>query len=286
MTVEPTLLKVLVTSRHWQRYETFCTEYEKAALQIDRRLHGTAPSKAQYYRWLSGQLKGGVPYPDACRVLEHMFPGRTAVELFGEHAVAVGERASDGGPVTAVPIIGQLADMAAVYTSRAEFSAKFPTRALLAGATSVRAAGLSLNMLTQHYPDESMRRLLKDGMTLRCLFLDPGGIAIRTREQEERHPPGALVGLTELNIAMLSERVGRQLPLEARERLQIRLYDETIRFNILLVDRELGVIQPYMPESRGTDSPTFVLEPARDSDGLFPVFEQVFESLWERSRPR
>ena len=285
MTAEPTLLKVLVSRRHWQRYETFCSEYEKAATQIDPRLRGTAPSKAQYYRWLSGQLKGGLPYPDACRVLEHMFPGQTVVDLFGEHSFEVHGSAPADGPVT-MPITGQLGDVAAVYTSRAEFSARLPTRALLAGATSVRAAGLSLNMLTQHYPDESMRRLLKEGMSLRCLFLDPGGTAIRTREQEEHHPPGALVGLTELNIAMLAERVGRELPPVARERLQIRVYDETIRFNILLIDRRVGVIQPYLPESRGTDSPTFVLEPARDGEGLFPVFEQVFESLWERSRLR
>ena len=64
------------------------------------------------------------------------------------------------------------------------------------------------------------------------------------------------------------------------------MYDETVRFNMLLVDRRVGGVQPYLPESRGTDSPTLVLEPARDGEGLFPVFEQVFESLWERGKPR
>jgi hypothetical protein len=77
-----TLLKVLLTQQHLQRYETFCAEYEKVALKIAPELCNTAPSKAQYYRWLSGQLKGGVPYPDACRVLEGMFSPWKVSELF------------------------------------------------------------------------------------------------------------------------------------------------------------------------------------------------------------
>ncbi|MBO0807342.1 MAG: hypothetical protein J2P32_03445 [Actinobacteria bacterium] len=78
-----TLLKVLLRQRHLQRYETFCVEYEKAALQIAP--DEVAPSKAQYYRWLSGHLKGGMPYPDACRVLESMFPPWTATDLLGPY---------------------------------------------------------------------------------------------------------------------------------------------------------------------------------------------------------
>jgi hypothetical protein len=79
----PTLLKVLLTERHWQRYETFRAEYERVAGQLAPDLPHTAPSRAQYYRWLSGQLKGRTPYPDACRVLEGMLPPWTADDLFG-----------------------------------------------------------------------------------------------------------------------------------------------------------------------------------------------------------
>lgn len=78
----PTLLKFLLTERHWQKYETFCGEYERVARDLDRHLQGTFPSAAQYYRWLSGKLKGGLPYPDACRVLEAMFPEWSAEALF------------------------------------------------------------------------------------------------------------------------------------------------------------------------------------------------------------
>jgi hypothetical protein len=90
MSPHPTLLKELLVARHWQKYETFCTEYDRAAAEIDRRLRATQPSRAQYYRWLAGQLKAGLPYPDACRVLEAMFPGHAAEELFRARPIELG----------------------------------------------------------------------------------------------------------------------------------------------------------------------------------------------------
>jgi len=77
----PTLLKVLLTQQHLQRYETFRDTYEQVAAQLAPEL--PAPSRAQFFRWLNGQLKRGAPHPDACRVLEGMFPSWTADDLFG-----------------------------------------------------------------------------------------------------------------------------------------------------------------------------------------------------------
>jgi len=82
MNQQGTLLKDLLVRQHRQKYETFCQEYDRAASTLGEDLRGTQPSRAQYYRWLSGQLKGGLPYPDACRVLEAMFPDWTAADLF------------------------------------------------------------------------------------------------------------------------------------------------------------------------------------------------------------
>jgi hypothetical protein len=75
-----TLLKELIRRRHWE-YGKFAAEYEKATAQSGE--HRWAPSRAQYYRWTSGQLKRGMPYPGACRTLEAMFTPWTASELFG-----------------------------------------------------------------------------------------------------------------------------------------------------------------------------------------------------------
>src|SRR5260370_8748101 len=77
-----TLLRELLHRRHL-KYETFRAEYEKVAKQIAPQ--DIPPSKTQFYRWLSGSLKGGIPYPHACRVLENMFPPWKAAELFGPY---------------------------------------------------------------------------------------------------------------------------------------------------------------------------------------------------------
>ncbi|MBO3752686.1 hypothetical protein J5X84_42115 [Streptosporangiaceae bacterium NEAU-GS5] len=81
MTAQPVRIKLLLEQQHWQTYRTFRKEYDKAAKGIDPELIGSAPSRAQFYRWVTGDIKG-LPFPDHCRVLERMFPGMTAAELF------------------------------------------------------------------------------------------------------------------------------------------------------------------------------------------------------------
>ncbi|MGH3912544.1 MAG: hypothetical protein ACRDTC_03915 [Pseudonocardiaceae bacterium] len=78
---EQTLLKVLLRARHWQKHSTFAREWDKIAKGIDPILVGTWPRHAQFYRWLRGELRE-LPYPDACRVLESMFPNYSVKSLF------------------------------------------------------------------------------------------------------------------------------------------------------------------------------------------------------------
>lgn len=78
---EPVVLKNLLRQKHWQTYSTFCMQYDKAARAIDASLVGSYPSRAQLHRWQAGDLKG-LPYPRHCQVLEAMFPGVTAAQMF------------------------------------------------------------------------------------------------------------------------------------------------------------------------------------------------------------
>lgn len=75
------LLKVLLKQRHLQSHRTFCKEYDKIAAEVDPDLKGRGPSKAQFYRWLSGELIG-LPHADHCRILEAMLPDWTVEQLF------------------------------------------------------------------------------------------------------------------------------------------------------------------------------------------------------------
>jgi hypothetical protein len=81
---KPVVLKVLLQHRHLQTHRAFCREYDKVAAKSDPTLRGGWPSKAQFYRWLSGELVG-LPYPDHCRILESMFPDWKVDQLFQAH---------------------------------------------------------------------------------------------------------------------------------------------------------------------------------------------------------
>jgi len=74
---EPTLLRTLITARHWQRYETFAVQFARAARKLadedgEEDLAKVSVSGRQFERWYGGKLRT-LPHPDACRILEHMF---------------------------------------------------------------------------------------------------------------------------------------------------------------------------------------------------------------------
>ncbi len=77
-------LKALIRQRHMS-YEAFCREWDRVAKSTDDALIGHYPGRAQYYRWLRGDLSHKRPYPDACRMLEAMFPGWSVEGLFSPH---------------------------------------------------------------------------------------------------------------------------------------------------------------------------------------------------------
>lgn len=179
-------------------------------------------------------------------------------------------------------IVGsQFADLTGIYASRSEFQATTSVASLFDDAREIKACGLSLNMLWQTYSDSRLQQIIEGGATLRCLFLDPHGQFIKQREAEEDYPEGQLSALTALNLGIM-ERLSERLTEDARARLQFAVYDEPIRFNVFLIDGQLCVAQPYLPQTRGVDSPTMLLRKRPSSGGLFPTFERVFTSLWER----
>jgi transcriptional regulator with XRE-family HTH domain/tetratricopeptide (TPR) repeat protein len=74
---QPTLLRALIAKRHWQNFRTFEAQFRRTARELAERerdpgLAKLTVSSRQWERWYSGNVKTE-PYPDACRVLEHMF---------------------------------------------------------------------------------------------------------------------------------------------------------------------------------------------------------------------
>jgi hypothetical protein len=179
----------------------------------------------------------------------------SAAQLFGicpDSQVPAHSAGVDPDPAT-VTLAGlaSTADVAAVFASRSQFADAADPLALIQSASRIRACGLSLNLICQQLPDQQLLRQLTDGTQLTCLFLDPAGEAITAREQEEEYPPGFLADLTRLNIQVMT-RLRDRLPSDARERL---------------------------------DSPTLLLRRSNALGGLYPVFEQVYDAIAERSKP-
>lgn len=75
-------LKALLQERRLHAYSAFVDEYVRCAKELSVPQH--APARTQYYRWVAGQVRD-LPRSYHCQVLEHMFPGWTAEELFGRH---------------------------------------------------------------------------------------------------------------------------------------------------------------------------------------------------------
>jgi hypothetical protein len=279
-----TVLKALLQQRHLQTVAAFNREYDRIAKKVHPDLVGYGPKRAQFYRWLSGDISG-LPYPDHCRILQLMFPSWTTAELFEEYSgspddlIRPQQPASD--PTGSEP---GLADVEAVFSNRLEFLRAMPPQELLKAAQTIDIAGLSLNMLCQQCSDSEIRRLLENGSVIRCLFLDPNGTSIRSREIEEGHPAGLLTNLTDTNIRTL-ERVHRRTTPDASGSLRIRTYDQPVRFNITIIDSTICVMQPYLPLARGVESPTFVARKSERS-GILEIFSEVFESMWMGAKER
>ena len=204
----PVRLRALLEQRHWRNHRTFCAEYEKAAILIDPRLRGTAPSRSQLYRWLSGEVKE-LPYGDHCRVLERMFPEWSARQLFelisADELSHITTRRPSFNSTEKIAQSAKFsasshedrpfADVTAVFVSRSEFAHSFSLDELLSDVSDIRAVGISLNLLCQNYGDRRLRSLLDHGCTIQCLFLEPHGDAIKTREHEKDYEPGLLSSL-------------------------------------------------------------------------------------------
>ena len=182
-----TVLAAVLEAQGLQRYGSFCAAYDKAAQKVDRKLVGTAPSRAQFHRWLTGGTRN-LPHTDHCRVIEQMVEGYLARELFSpcpDDGAPPPAQRSTGMAATTTGQQGfaasQQADVIGAFATRSDFMTRIQPQALFTDAHRIRAAGLSLNLICQQLPDQHLTRLISGGAQLTCLFLDPSGEAIKAR---------------------------------------------------------------------------------------------------------
>lgn len=91
-----TPLRAVCQQRHLQTYGSFRRAYESTARTLGRDFEGICPSEKTFRRWLTGDI-GELPRSEHCIVLEALFQGWTARQLFGLD-VPLMQRASPAVP--------------------------------------------------------------------------------------------------------------------------------------------------------------------------------------------
>lgn len=104
-------LKLLLEERHLHAYSEFVAEYNRRARDLGVPRQAAPPTKAQYYRWLGGEIQN-LPRGYHCAVLEQMFPGWTAKELFKSQHVPAADDV-----LTGVRSAVEAADLAGLWVT-------------------------------------------------------------------------------------------------------------------------------------------------------------------------
>jgi hypothetical protein len=160
---QPTLLRVLITERHWQKFPTFERQFRKSAAELsdqqgEPELRKVAVSARQFERWYAGQVKTE-PYPDACRVLEFMFrqPVRRLFAAAEAPAAAPPHAGIDVRSAGQQPDVMDLAERARLGMAEALVATARPDIDYLAEGVAQHAVDC-----VQTPPEQMLRRLIVD----------------------------------------------------------------------------------------------------------------------------
>ncbi len=280
----PTLLKVLLKQRHLQAHSAFRREYDKVAAKIDRDLVGRAPAKAQFYRWLSGELTG-VPYAHHCRVLEGMFPDWSVEQLFQPYSGSL-EFIPD--PAASRPVLaGRDAEATQMSNGTDEIVGTYPYRSrfpsekwweLFSNATDqIDLLGYTLYFLPLEHPGliDLLRRKCESGCVVRAAIADPASPHVANRDAEEKQPITLVV--------RINSTLQHFAPLADCENFQLRYQDIPLYNSVFRFDDDM-LMTPHLYATPGSAAPLLHLRRQTD-DGLFSRFADHFESVWTTTKP-
>jgi hypothetical protein len=301
------LLKVLLKQRHLQGHGAFCREYDRVAAKIEPELKGSWPSKAQFYRWLSGELTG-LPYAHHCRILESMFPDWTAEQLFQPYSGSLDFVPQPGTPRVekltpqSIPVntrSGQsmsgnespepeetpTAAMSAISPSEIvgtyPYRSRFPSSAwwdLISNATrQIDLLGYTLYFLSLEHPGlvDTLRAKCESGCIVRAAIADPASPHVAYRDKEEGQPITLVV--------RINSTIKHFTPLLDCENFEIHYQDIPLYNSIFRFDDEM-LVTPHLFATPGSSAPLLHLR-RLDDNGLFSRFASHFEEVWSTTRP-
>lgn len=282
MAAKPIVLKVLLQQRHLQTHSAFRREYDRVAEQLDKSLKAGWPSKAQFYRWLSGELVG-LPHVDHCRVLEGMFPGWTVAQLFEEADGAIGfvpepSAAPDAEPARPQPeATGQTEStpgpVVAFYQHRADTPKSLWMDLLRGARANIDLFANASLFLPEENPEaiEIIKQKAAGGVQVRIMLGDPDTPAMELRGQEERLFD-AIPGRIRMALAYYR-------PLVGVDGIEFRLHATSLYNSIFRYDNQMLVNQ-HIYGTYGYIAPILHLRRMAGAD-LFETYMRSFELIWQ-----
>lgn len=265
------LLKVLLKQRHIQGYRAFTKEYDKAAGKVDPELAGSGPSRAQYFRWLSGTMVG-LPYPHHLRVLEQMFPDWQAGQLFEPYSESIGFVSKPATQTRPKPAVDQSDEIVRIYPTRASVPYAVWNELIHSATKRVDVLVFSGQFLVEQYDVlPVIRAKVRQGVKFRFLVGNEQSPAVVQRAVEEG-TTGGLEGRIQMMRRYL--RGIADLPgVDIRNHGTI-LYNSIYRFD------DQALVNGHAYGALAGESP--VLHLRRTDDGpMWRHYMDSYERVWQ-----
>ena len=268
-------LRDLLRDRHWQNYRSFCLQYDRAAQEIDSSYIGTYPSRAQLHRWQAGGLKG-LPYPHHCQVLEAMFPGVTAAEMFESSTPLVEVPAQRIEPRRA-PSSADGTMLVTTYPSRNAVPRELWHR-MLDEANERIDILVYVGMFLTENPAllPALRTKGAGGATIRLLFGDPASREVARRSQDEGIGKNAIAAKIRNALAFFGK-------IANEPGIEIRCHGTTLYNSIYRYDDQM-IVNPHVFGAPAPHAPAMHLRRVSTAE-LFDTYAESFDRVWESASP-
>lgn len=275
-TEDTPLLKVLLKARHLHVYSAFEREYRKVAAKIDRELARTSPSKAQFYRWISGNVMNR-PHSQHCRVLESMFPEWSVDQLFQPYGSSM-EFIPETPPPASSPTVPPTSmtvppEFVGLYAHRADTPNELWLNLLKAANERIDLFANASLFLPEDNPEaiSIIKEKASAGIRVRILLGDPTSEAAKLRGYEERLFEG-IPGRIQMALAYYR-------PLVDVDGVEFRLQATSLYNSIFRYDNEM-LINQHIYGTYGYIAPILHLRKTPGGD-LFDTYMRSFDRVWD-----
>ncbi|TDP96221.1 XRE family transcriptional regulator [Labedaea rhizosphaerae] len=270
-----TLFKMLLKERHLQEHRAFCREYDRVAAKMNPRPDAQPPSKAQFYRWLAGDMRR-LPYPDHCRILERMFPDWTVNQLFEPYSdglAYVPEPAPAAEPMTPTPAANVPPEFVALYAHRADTPNELWLKLLKGANERIDLFANASLFLPEDNPEaiEVIKAKAGSGVKVRILLGDPKSEAAKLRGYEEQLFDG-IPGRIQMALAYYK-------PLVGIDGVEFRLQATSLYNSIFRYDDEM-LINQHIYGAYGYIAPILHLRKQPGAD-MFDTYMKSFDRVWD-----